>query len=167
MSDTYAKVARHPLRSVLFAAMVFGLVVLVGTLFAGRAAAVLSPATFELDGNTIAGNATPAAHDWSQVFADSLLTPPGTTAGADKSLFIPDYFPGADDQPATGATKDPNDMDQWNCVSAGLAPPKNDMANAFVASYTVGGHQLIYFGLDRINSDNGNADVGFWFQNRP
>ena len=31
------------------------------------------------------------------------------------------------------------------------------MANAFVASYTVGGRQLIYFGLDRINSDNGNA----------
>jgi hypothetical protein len=54
-------------------------------------------------------------------------------------------------------------MDGWNCKNGVLSPPKNDMANAFVASYTVGGSQIIYFGLDRINSDNGNANVGFWF----
>src|SRR5687767_1961253 len=110
--------------------------VLVGALFTGRATAVLSPATFELDGNTLVNTAP--AHDWSQVFNSGTYG----AHGADKALFIPDYFPGDDDQPSTGATKDTNDMDQWDCKDAGLSPPKNDMANAFVASYTVGGRQL-------------------------
>lgn len=154
MSNTYATMARHPLR--FFALTALAAIVL-GMLFAGRANADLSPSVFELDGNTLVNNAP--AHDWSQVFSSGTFG----SNGADKALFTPDFFPGDDDQPSTGATKDTNDMDKWDCKDAGLSPPKNDMANAFVASYTVNGRQLIYFGLDRINSDNGNANVGFWF----
>jgi hypothetical protein len=154
VTRTYASMARHPARVLALLALA---ALVLGTLFTGRARANLDPGTFELDGNTLV-DAAPA-HDWSQVFDSGTYG----ASGADKDLFIPDYFPGADDQPATGGTKDTNDLDKWDCKLGVLSPPKNDMANAFVASYTVGGHQLLYFGLDRINSDNGNADVGFWF----
>ncbi len=172
--EGYAAARRHPQRS---AGLVLLALMLAATMFlVGRqdTLANLDPAVFELDRNIVANDAIPAAHDWSQVFAQA-------GHGADKALFIPDATiptTSTDDQPATGSTKDVLDMDGWNCKEAGLSPPKNDMANAFVASYTVTvaagdfhgttqtteahPHQLIYFGLDRINSDNGNANVGFW-----
>ena len=154
----YAVARRHPARSA--ALLLFALMLAVTAIFVSRhdTNAVPSPTTFELDGNT---HSPGAVEDWVDVFngADT----------ADTGVFIPDFNfpagtqPDGDDQPETGATKDPNDMDQWDCKAAGLSPPKNDIANAFVASYTVGGSQFIYFGLDRINSDNGTANVGFWF----
>lgn len=170
----YAAARLHPGRAV--GLLLFALMLAITAFLLARedTLANLDPAVFELDRNIEANNATPAAHDWSQVFA-------GSGHDADRARFLEDAtipLTATDDQPATGATKDTNDIDGWDCKEAGLSPPKNDMANAFVASYTVTvaagdfhgttqtteshSHQLIYFGLDRIDSDNGNANVGFW-----
>jgi hypothetical protein len=123
--------------------------------------AVLNPGDFELDGNATQGNIIDIISAGTNGALTGIVYLPDF-GPLDKDAFIPDYFPGADDQPSTGATKDTNDIDVWDCKSGVLSPPKNDMANAFFASYTIGDNQIIYFGLDRINSDNGNANVGFW-----
>ena len=168
----YAATKRHPLR--VAGLILIAVMLSMTAFFLSRqdTNANLGQATFEIyDGDTHTGNGVLGpAKDWANVYAG--------TSGADFAKFIPDVNfpagtqPNGDDQPATGATKDPYDMDAWDCKAAGLAPPKNDIANAFVADYTVtvatdalhpdGKAQVIYFGLDRVNSDNGTADVGFW-----
>ena len=105
----------------------------------------------------------PGASDPS---ADECALAAGPASGAIRQIWLTDDFlntGSSDDQPATGATKDTNDIDGWDCKISNISPPKNDMLHSGAAVYTVGGQQVVYFFLDRINSDNGNANVGFWF----
>src|SRR5437588_12267169 len=107
VSNTYANVRRHPWRAGGLA--LFALMIAVSAFFVARhdTHANLAPTNFELDGNTHVTGLTP--HDWSQVFDSTTYG----ANGADKALFIKDFKqqPNAtDNQPTTGATKDPNDM---------------------------------------------------------
>jgi hypothetical protein len=108
---------------------------------------------FELDGNAVNN----ANDDWSNVFAN------GGSSSATTGLL-------ADPSPASiftqGGSKDPEDVTSWRYKN-GSVPDKDDITNAYAASYTVpdgsGGQDLIiYFGADRLAND-GDAQLGFWF----
>ena len=142
------------------------------SLWLTTASAVHTINLIELDGNVADADPGGPPADWEAVCKEgtaTATTPLCTTAtgvtGASKVLFISDGTGSVDDQPATGGTKDTNDIPSWDCKIANISPPKNDMLHAFAAVYnnSVNGDDYIYFGLDRQNSDNGNANVGFWF----
>lgn len=138
-------------------------------------AGVHDNSAFELDANTADGAA--AGTDWEIICKEfneggtggsgpACQAAAGGASGAVRKLFITDdklNTGSSDDQPGTGATKDTNDISGWDCKLANISPPKNDMLHAGAAVYNVAGKQVIYFFLDRKNSDNGNANVGFWF----
>ena len=80
-----------------------------------------------------------------------------------------------------GGSKDRNDVAQWQWTGGDQAPDKNDIVNAFAATYrksqeTVNGQQVcqagqtsclvLFFGADRF-ATNGDAQMGFWFFQQP
>src|SRR5438046_4527123 len=110
--------------------------------------------TFELDGNIdtdTAGN-----HDWDQVHAG--------TSGADNTQFITDAVnTTADDIFTGGGSKDQQPIQSGPWLWTTSKPqPKDDITHAFAAAYTIGGHTIAYFGLDKYEVD-GDNQVGFWF----
>ncbi len=107
--------------------------------------------TFELDGNAV-DEAAPG-DDW-----DTVLLEGGGDSTANTGVI-------ADPMPlsvfTTGGSKDINDVPEWQWKD-GNVPPKDDLTNAYAASYNVDGDLVIYFGADRF-AQNGDAQMGFWF----
>jgi uncharacterized repeat protein (TIGR01451 family) len=119
--------------------------------FASPALAVHDEGLFELDGNT-ANNAAVAGDDWD--------SHPGATGN--RFLFITDPLSQQTDDIFTGgSTKDDLNTTGWQWTT-GSVPDKDNIENAFAASYEKNGHTFVYFGLDRF-ANNGDAFTGFWF----
>src|SRR5258706_1559754 len=122
---------------------------------APAALAVHDEGLFELDGDTIANNA-PApfgpADDWD--------SHPGATGN--RSLFNTDPLSQQSDDIFTGgSTKDDLNTSRWHWT-IGSVPDKDNIENAFAASYEKGVHTFVYYGMDRY-ANNGDAFTGFWF----
>ncbi len=120
----------------------------------------MTRSTFELDGNAYAGT----GHDWDQVYADR-NGPPYSSSGANNVVFATDITGAGDDILTGGSTKDTIDLSSWlwNQTTSTSVQDKDDIENAFAASYTAtNGHTVGYFGLDRY-SISGDATAGFWF----
>jgi hypothetical protein len=60
-----------------------------------------------------------------------------------------------------GGWKDDLHIPNWKHKN-GSVPDKDDITNAYAATYSSGGDTFAYFGLDRFVVQ-GSADVGFWF----
>jgi uncharacterized repeat protein (TIGR01451 family) len=122
---------------------------------APAALAVHDEGLFELDGNTVANNATAPigpADDWD--------SHPGATGN--RSLFVSDPLSQQTDDIYTGgSTKDDLNTTGWNWTT-GSVPDKDNIEHAYAVSYESGGHTFVYFGLDRY-ANNGDAFTGFWF----
>src|SRR5688572_8973920 len=108
---------------IAFAMAIFAVAVLITTASAG----VHNNNTFELDANV--ADAAGGGADW-QTICDEFNDPASNAAcdplnspasGASRILFITDSVSPADDQPATGATKDPNDINGWDCKAAAIS----------------------------------------------
>jgi uncharacterized repeat protein (TIGR01451 family)/fimbrial isopeptide formation D2 family protein len=116
--------------------------------------AVHDEGLFELDGNTVANNASPPigpAEDWD--------SHPGATGN--RSLFITDGLGLVDDIFTGGSSKDDLNTTGWKWKT-GSVQDKDDIEHAFAVSYDKSGHTFVYFGLDRF-SNGGDAFTGFWF----
>lgn len=122
-----------------------------GLLWAGAPAlAVDQLGFFELDGNAI-NDSMGAVDDWED------LNGGGGSA---------DAFTGVNPDPApesifTGGRKDIQEISEWGHKN-GSVPDKDDITNAYAASYNDNGDLIVYFGADRI-SNVGDAFLGFWF----
>ena len=46
-------------------------------------------------------------------------------------------------------------------------PAKDDIANAYAAAYVEEGQPIIYFGQERVDTQAGDANMGFWFLQDP
>ncbi len=109
---------------------------------------------FELDGDAV-HQAAIDGDDWDQVY--------GGTSGAQSTQFVKDLTDSQNDDSFTGgSTKDDLPVTGWLWKQAKASQAKNDIADAFAASYTHNGDTIAYFGLDKIEAD-GNNFVGFWF----
>lgn len=109
---------------------------------------------FELDGNAVK---TTASDDWSNVVTG------GGSASATTGLITD---PAPQSIFTQGGSKDPENVPSWR-YKDGSVPDKDDITNAYAASYNVpdgsGGQDLvIYFGADRL-ATSGDAQLGFWF----
>jgi len=113
------------------------------------ATAALPPGVFELDGNAVA-EVLKAGDDWSS--APNAFATTGIIAEPSASDVT--YFTG-------GGSKDTNDISKWRYGGASV-PDKDQITNAYAASYNTGSARSIYFGLDRF-AVNGDGNVGFWF----
>jgi uncharacterized repeat protein (TIGR01451 family)/fimbrial isopeptide formation D2 family protein len=115
---------------------------------------------FELDGNI---DHSGTNHDWDQVHTDFLN---GNTllSGADNVEFITDLVDTtADDIFTGGGSKDQQLIQTGPWLWTTSKPqPKDDITHAFAAAYTINGHTIAYFGLDKFEVD-GDNQVGFWF----
>ncbi len=120
-----------------------------GSVFAG----VDTNGLFELEGNAV--DEAAAGDDWDTLAGgggshsafSQILTDAGLT-----SIF-------------DGGKKDTLDIDRWSWRAGGGGgfPDKNDITNAYSASYTdANGDLIIYFGADRFTNE-GSAELGFWF----
>jgi uncharacterized repeat protein (TIGR01451 family) len=119
--------------------------------FASPALAVHDEGLFELDGNT-ANDPAVTGDDWD--------SHPGATGN--RFLFITDPLSQQTDDIFTGgSTKDDLNTTGWQWT-VGSVPDKDNIENAFAASYDKNGHTFVYFGLDRF-ANNGDAFTGFWF----
>jgi hypothetical protein len=129
------------------------LAVLSATLGLGAqwAGAVHDDGVFELDGNLADG--VPAGDDWVTLQADTGSDGAFTGVLNDR-VSDTTYFNG-------GGSKDIYDISSWGS-NGNSAPPKDEITNAYAASYTVGTHHVIYFGVDR-GATNGDSQMGFWF----
>jgi uncharacterized repeat protein (TIGR01451 family) len=122
---------------------------------APAALAVHDEGLFELDGDTIAQNASAPigpAEDWD--------SHPGATGN--RALFVTDPLSQQTDDIYTGgSTKDDLNTTGWKWTT-GSVPDKDNIEHAFAVSYDKNGHTFVYFGLDRY-ANNGDAFTGFWF----
>ena len=118
---------------------------------------------FELEGN--AEDDAASGDDWENI-ADDRPGGPGLIAqnNANVQTFITDGLDSTDTAFMGGGSKDVNNINQWQHVTAAVSPIKNEIGHAFAAAYTdpSNGHLLIYFGLDR-SGEGGTAATGFWF----
>ena len=130
------------------------LAVLAGILSVSQtASAVHDDDVFELEGNLADDLA--AGDDWVTLEADD-----GTDSAIAFTGILNDrvddetYFNG-------GGSKDIYDIPSWGS-NGNSAPPKDEITNAYAASYDVGGDHVVYFGVDR-GAVNGDSQMGFWF----
>ena len=112
---------------------------------------------FELDGNS--ADAAGAPDDWNTL--NGTTGQNGTCTGECKlKVFAVDgdgqtIFTG-------GGSKDNADVTSWQYKN-GSVPPKDEIQNAYAASYNApNGDVIIYFGADR-EAVNGDANIGIWF----
>jgi hypothetical protein len=145
-------------------------------LFVAGAARAVHDAEFQLDGDVIASTTTNVGGtiqllDWNSFF-DASGTPLARPPGFDASTFDRDFATNPNgsfnkSDPSTWATgsKDtlPITPTNWQCKTDQNTLDKNDIMNAYAASYApAGGDEILYFGLER-NGNSGSANVGFWF----
>jgi uncharacterized repeat protein (TIGR01451 family) len=119
-------------------------------------------AGFELDGNVTDDAAV--ADDWATLFNAS-----GQSTGAGSALartFVQDGIGATDTGFAGGQSKDTSDIPGWGW-SVGVTPAKDDIANAYAAAYVEQGNEILYFGQERVDTQAGDANMGFWFLQDP
>lgn len=128
-------------------------VLLLATLCAAPAHAVLNDGVFELDGNAADDNAV-AGDDWGTLYNATLAVQRSTGIISDT---VPAVF--------RNGSKDTDDLNTWR-YDLGSSPPKDDLVHAYASAYSLGtsgtGDLLIYFGADR-KAFSGTASLGFWF----
>ena len=120
---------------------------------------------FELEGNAL--NDPAPGDDWDNVYngtGSSLASVFVGTGGIE----VPVGEGGSDVTYFTGGgSKDNNDVSQWKYTDGDVAPNKDDITDAYAATYTdPNGHTIIYFGADRF-ANNGDSQIGFWFFRSP
>src|SRR5918995_5535395 len=128
-------------------------------MFTAGAQAVHLDDLFELDANAIHSDTpSPNDDDWDQVFA---AAPNCSSLGAIACSF--EHDPAGATIFTGGGSKDDLDISQWRHTT-GSVPDKDEIEDAFAALYNrpSDGHQILYFGADRL-AVNGSADTGFWF----
>jgi hypothetical protein len=136
------------------------------------AQAVHDTGAFELDGN--ATNGAAPGDDWDNVChqvtgSDCSTTSDTTGATAVDWVAEPNLnatiFTG-------GGSKDPQDVSNWAWKDgAGGLPDKDNLLHSFAARYApssgfYAGHDLLFFGSDRLDN-SGDAQQGFWFFQNP
>ena len=127
-----------------------GVAVVAGLAGAGAASAVDGLGHFELDENAAQDAAAPP-DDWATLH--------GGGGGAS-------VFTGVEADPSPrsifgGGNKDIQAISQWS-HKGGEVPDKDDLTNAYAASYEDDGDLVVYFGADRV-ANAGDAFLGFWF----
>lgn len=144
-------------------------VVFLWTILLGFAAAAWAATAvitvFELDGDSITGNTT-GFDDWNLLNGTGSggANPGGSPGGSSLRVFAVDghgqtIFTG-------GGSKDNSDIPNWASKS-GSVPDKDEIQNAYAASYTAAnGDVVLVFGADR-EAVNGDANIGFWFFQNP
>jgi hypothetical protein len=145
-------------------------------LFVAGAARAVHDAEFQLDGDVIASTTTNVGGttqllDWDSFFNAS-GTPLALPPGFDASTFDRDFetnpngtFNKSDSSTWATGSKDtlPITPTNWQCKRDQNLLDKNDIMNAYAASYApAGGDEILYFALER-NGNSGSANVGFWF----
>jgi len=129
---------------------VLGLVVI-----AWAATAVIT--VFELDGNSVddGGN---AIADWNTL--NGTTGHNGTSGGSNIRSFLND--PDGTTIFFGGGSKDNADIPNWKNKS-GAVPDKDEIENAYAASYSAAnGDTIVVFGADR-EAVSGDANIGIWF----
>ncbi len=134
----------------------------------GGASAVHDSGVFELDGNATNAAATPG-DDWDNVchqVTGSDCSTTSDTTGATSVDWVAEPNPSASIFTG-GGSKDPQDINQWAWKDAGGLPDKDNLLHGFAARYTPSsgpeaGHDLLFFGSDRLDN-SGDAQQGFWF----
>ncbi len=159
-------------------AAILSLVALLG-LFLAQPAFAVHDETFQLDGNTAVDPAThigtgTQSFDWDSFFDasgnSSPVLPDPSLPGYSASGFKRDFnlkaggaFSNLDTTTYTQGSKDIDNVAAWVCTAANNVTDKGDIMNAYAVAYTNGaGEQFLYFALER-SSNNGDANVGFWF----
>jgi hypothetical protein len=152
------------------------LVVTALTLLLVAGAQAVHDLDFQLDGDVLASTTTNVGGttqllDWDSFFNAS-GTPLALPPGFDASTFDRDFETNPNgsfnkSDPSTWATgsKDtlPITPTNWQCKTDQNTLDKNDIMNAYAASYApAGGDEILYFALER-NGNSGSANVGFWF----
>ena len=115
---------------------------------------------FELDGNSVVN--APGADDWDLLNGTGTggANPGGSPGGSTLRVFAQDgigqtIFTG-------GGSKDNLDVTSW-LNKSGSVPDKDEIEQAFAASYTAeNGDVIIAFGATRL-AVNGDANIGVWF----
>jgi hypothetical protein len=151
------------------------LLVGVGALLLAGAAQAVHDEAFQLDGDVTASTTTNVgghiqSYDWDSIFNASggkiSPLPSGFTAAAFKQDFsvTNGSFDNVDTTTYTQGTKDIDNVANWVCTTANNVTDKGDIMNAYATAYTdpVTLDQKLYFALER-SSNNGDANVGFWF----
>ena len=113
---------------------------------------------FEMDGNP-QDDVLVTGDDWHTYFGVLNPTSPYPPGNALAKTFVAET--GNVTTFTQGGSKDINGVGQWRHTN-GSVPDKDDLQNAFAAAYNVGGELILYFGADR-TSNNGDANIGFWF----
>jgi hypothetical protein len=143
-------------------------------LYALPAQAVHDDNLFELEGNTTDAASTPNLDDWQNLYSSGGsaashiqgCTSVITASCFETFSFSPDPAAGDTSYFTQGGSKDRNDVSQWLYTANDQTPDKNDITNAFAASYRNAAAKLqVYFGADRF-AVNGDAQMGFWFFQR-
>jgi Bacterial Ig-like domain (group 3) len=112
---------------------------------------------FQIDGDVLLGNGT--GDDWQLLFTFPGGAPSGAGSATSRS-YVTD--PSPQSIFTGGGSKDQLNLNQWAWKN-GSVPDKNDVTNAFAATYTdSSGNHRLYFGADRL-ANNGDAQIGFWF----
>jgi hypothetical protein len=113
---------------------------------------------FELDGNSV-DSPQGAPDDW-----DTLNGTTGQNGSCTGECKLKVFAVDGDGQTifTGGGSKDNADVSSW-AYKNGSVPPKDEIQNAYAASYNApNGDVLIYFGADR-EAVNGDANIGVWF----
>ena len=134
---------------------------------------------FQLDGNVLASSQTnigpngPQLYDWDSIFTAAGANVSPLPTGFSAAAFKADYtlknggFGNLDNSTYTQGSKDIDNVGAWVCTPANNVTDKGDIVNGYATAYTNGaGSQFLYFGLER-SSNNGDANVGFWFLQDP
>ena len=119
---------------------------------------------FELDGNIAHDAATTPPDDWATIFNAS-----GNPTGAGSALatdFVTDGTGATDTGFAGGGSKDDLDINKWGW-STGVTPAKDDIARAYAAVYGEKNQEILYFAQERVDTQAGDANMGFWFIQDP
>jgi len=144
----------------------------IAVLFVPSALAVHDEA-FQLDGDVIASTTTNYGgntqnYDWDSIFTSSGANQSPLPSGFTAAGFKTDYtlknggFGNLDNSTYTQGSKDIDNVGSWVCTPANNVTDKGDIINAYATAYTDGTDQFLYFALER-SSNNGDANVGFWF----
>src|SRR6266446_2875165 len=111
---------------------------------------------FELDGNSVVNG---SLDDWNKL--NGTTGQNGICTGPCKLKVF--AFDG-DGQTifTTGGSKDDLDIPNWQYKN-GSVPPKDEIQNAYAASYNApNGDVIVYFGADR-EAVSGDSNIGIWF----
>ena len=142
-------------------------------IFAAPAGAAIVD-NFELEGNVLDDTAPPP--DWGAPGNNSIFTmtsdlqaPPVQRNPLPTNFFDAgfdrDFIPGSTSDTTAftgGGSKDIYNIPNWLCRTESNITDKGDIQNGYSAVATVGGHLILYFGMEK-NSPNGDNNMGIWF----